>query len=531
MYVRKYNLIATLAWGVNFPAHLVIVKGTEYFDAKTKGYVDYPITDVLQMMGRAGRIQYSDRGVARIFVLDRKKDFYKKFLHEPFPVESSLHKCLHDHLNAEIVSGTITNTNDIIEFLSCTYLYRRLAMVNIYYLILKNPTYYGAIDTSEITVSKFLKTLIDEALRELQESDCITKDETDVISSTEFGRIASFYYLKHKTIKMLKTTLVSGYSEENDFVELLRILCNTVEYSELPVRHNEDIMNRSIEKDLPVPLNQQPTTSFSSKARQDYPVQVDYESPHCKAFLLLQAHMVQLENLPCSDYITDTNSVLDQAIRILQAMIDICVVKKHLHTAIGVMKLVQCIRQGRWVTDSSLTCLPHFSLDKIPLKYKGKLIETLREICQYSGKDLDAVLSSFSDSEKTDICRVLSKIPKYEIDVKIKDAMEKDGCWVLDASQKYEIRLSFKNQLVKPSKIIYTPRFPKPVAEGWWVMFAKEDQVLELKRLSPFANSTDMLCFFRIISPAESGIYKYTVHFISDGYMGIDQKVDIIWHQ
>ena len=27
---------STLAWGVNTPAHLVIIKGTEYFDAPTK---------------------------------------------------------------------------------------------------------------------------------------------------------------------------------------------------------------------------------------------------------------------------------------------------------------------------------------------------------------------------------------------------------------------------------------------------------------------------------------------------------------
>ena len=42
---------ATVAWGVNFPAHLVIVKGTEYYDGKLKRYVDMPITDVLQMIG------------------------------------------------------------------------------------------------------------------------------------------------------------------------------------------------------------------------------------------------------------------------------------------------------------------------------------------------------------------------------------------------------------------------------------------------------------------------------------------------
>ena len=30
--------------GVNFPAHLVIVKGTEFFDKKTNRYVDMPVT-------------------------------------------------------------------------------------------------------------------------------------------------------------------------------------------------------------------------------------------------------------------------------------------------------------------------------------------------------------------------------------------------------------------------------------------------------------------------------------------------------
>jgi len=94
---------STLAWGVNSPTHLVIIKGTEFFDAKQHRYVDMPVTDVLQMMGRAGRPQFDDSGKAVIFVHDIKKDFYKKFLYEPFPVESSLHTQLTDHLNAEVI--------------------------------------------------------------------------------------------------------------------------------------------------------------------------------------------------------------------------------------------------------------------------------------------------------------------------------------------------------------------------------------------------------------------------------------------
>ena len=42
---------STLAWGVNTPAHLVIIKGTEFYDAPAKRYTDFPITDVLQVRG------------------------------------------------------------------------------------------------------------------------------------------------------------------------------------------------------------------------------------------------------------------------------------------------------------------------------------------------------------------------------------------------------------------------------------------------------------------------------------------------
>lgn len=44
-----------------------------------------------------------------------KKDFFKKFLYEPLPVESHLDQCLHDHFNAEIVTKTIENKQDAID--------------------------------------------------------------------------------------------------------------------------------------------------------------------------------------------------------------------------------------------------------------------------------------------------------------------------------------------------------------------------------------------------------------------------------
>ena len=93
-----------------------------------------PITDVLQMMGRAGRPQFDDHGVACVFVHDVKKHFYKKFLYEPFPVESSLMGVLPDHLNAEIVAGTIGTKQEALDYMTWTYFFRRLV---------QNPSYYG----------------------------------------------------------------------------------------------------------------------------------------------------------------------------------------------------------------------------------------------------------------------------------------------------------------------------------------------------------------------------------------------------
>lgn len=61
-----------------FAHYMCWLQGTEYYDGKAKRYVDFPITDILQMMGRAGRPQYDQHGKAVILVHEPKKSFYKK---------------------------------------------------------------------------------------------------------------------------------------------------------------------------------------------------------------------------------------------------------------------------------------------------------------------------------------------------------------------------------------------------------------------------------------------------------------------
>lgn len=160
-----------MAWGVNFPAHLVVIKGTEYYDGKLKRYVDMPITDVLQMMGRAGRPQFDDSGVAVVLVHDLKKNFYKKFLYEPFPVESSLMGMLPDHINAEIVAGTIKNKQEFLDYLTWTYYFRRL---------MKNPKYYDLDILEPHCINEYLSRLVEITIKSLMDSHCIDYDEVSV---------------------------------------------------------------------------------------------------------------------------------------------------------------------------------------------------------------------------------------------------------------------------------------------------------------------------------------------------------------
>ena len=53
---------ATLAWGVNLPAHTVIIKGTQVYDAGKGRWVELGALDIMQMLGRAGRPQYDTKG-------------------------------------------------------------------------------------------------------------------------------------------------------------------------------------------------------------------------------------------------------------------------------------------------------------------------------------------------------------------------------------------------------------------------------------------------------------------------------------
>lgn len=451
---------STLAWGVNLPAHLVVVKGTQFFDAKIEGYKDMDLTDVLQMLGRAGRPQFDTSGIARIFTQDSKKPFYKHFLHTGFPVESSLHNVLDNHLGAEVSAETIATKQDALDYLTWTFFFRRLH---------KNPSYYGLEISAEENntiaaqqaANEFMIEMVDKSLNELAESQCITIMPNGDIDPTPLGKIMSYYYLSHKTIR----TLVEYAKPTATFEDVLNWMCRATEYDELPVRHNEDLINAELSKNLPIDAENLGMVMWD---------------PHVKAHLLLQAHFSRID-LPISDYVGDQNSVLDQAIRILQASIDVLTELGYMQSCKMMMTLLQCVKSARWPDDGPLSIFPGIGAERekkrIASSSENSRPQNLIDATTCPKGILDSVLKSLGlpPASHGRVLKPLGQLPQLRIQVTDVTALG------------LSVQFSRINPVQDAAAYrIYAPRYPKPQTEGFFLVVhdAGNGEIYAMKRVS-----------------------------------------------
>ncbi|KAI6180712.1 hypothetical protein M3Y98_00750700 [Aphelenchoides besseyi] len=524
---RKIQVLiatSTLAWGINCPAHLVIVKGTEYYDGKTHKYVDFPVTDVLQMIGRAGRPQYDTSAVAVVYVQDVKKKFYKRFLYEPFPVESSLLPVLPNHVNAEVCSGSIASKQQIIEYLAGTYLYRRL---------FANPNYYDIEEFSDQALVEFLTSIVDLCINELVESQCLMQDDEDPNSfkSTPFGTLASKYYLEHMTIRHFATNLRPSLS----IIEVLQILTNCPEYAEIPVRHNEDNINMEMNHQVRYPMDRR----------------ADFESSHTKTNLLYQAWFSRM-HVPV-DYLTDQRSILESCIRIVQAILDFSIVKGWLNTSLTTIILLQQIIQARWFNDHPLLCLPHMTTPIIEALGASLTVPLLQQelgICQRKKERKqyeDALIqrTGFEEHEAREVVEALLSWPILALcDVQLlhntttfgldpfalfEGSDDRSKIPKMICGQEYRMKVSV--QVVgaaKDQENAYTPQYSKDKTAGWILMIGckQTNAVLSIRKVANVSGTRPQNIYLDFKAPEIPGQHLLTMYIMSDSYLNIDQEYD-----
>jgi len=199
-------------------------------------------------------------------------------------LQSHLDHCLHDHFNAEIVTKTIENKQDAVDYLTWTFLYRRMT---------QNPNYYNLQGVTHRHLSDHLSELVENTLNDLEQSKCMAIEDDMDTTPLNLGMIAAYYYINYTTIELFSMSLTA----KTKLRGLLDIVSSSFEYSSLPIRHREDQVLQTLATKLP----NKPSSSSAV---------IKFTDPNVKANILLQAHLCRIQL--SAEMQQDTESVLSK---------------------------------------------------------------------------------------------------------------------------------------------------------------------------------------------------------------------------
>jgi pre-mRNA-splicing helicase BRR2 len=407
-------------------------------------------------------------------------------LYEPLPIESHLDHCLHDHFNAEIVTKTIENKQDAVDYLTWTFMYRRMT---------QNPNYYGMQGVSHRHLSDHMSELVETTLNELEQSKCISIEDDMDTSPLNLGMIAAYYYINYTTIELFSMSLKA----KTKISGLIEIVAAATEFAELEIRHGEDILLKNLSSKLPLGRSLGSGTKFND--------------PHVKTNILLQAHLSRIQL--SAELQQDTESVVVKAVRLTQACVDVLSSNGWLSPAIAAMELSQMMTQAMWNKDSYLKQLPHFTSETIQ-RCKGNEppVEAVFDIMELEDDVRDKLLEMNQD-QMADVARFCNRYPNIELEYDVVNAKDLSS----GKPVQIEVRLEREDEITGP---VIAPFFPTKREEGWWVIIGdpKNNSLLSIKRLTLQQKAKFLLDF---IAP-KPGRYSYVLYYMSDSYLGCDQE-------
>jgi replicative superfamily II helicase len=188
--VRIIIATSTLAYGLNLPARVVIIAGMH------RGIEEVSELDIVQMCGRSGRMGIDTEGDA-IMVFPRKKlDEYRKLIESPRDIMSQINNpfIAAFHVIGEITTKAIKTREDVYKWYSRTLAVRQGEKID--------------------------KEYVDQLIDYLLQNNAI-KDMNGILSETEIGKAAVYFYLRPDMLKDLIVNWTEIFKvgvESNDFI-------------------------------------------------------------------------------------------------------------------------------------------------------------------------------------------------------------------------------------------------------------------------------------------------------------------------
>lgn len=483
-----------VCWELDVTAHLVIVMGTQFYEGREHRYIDYPISEILQMFGKASRPLEDKTSKGVLMVPATKREYYKKFLNEALPIESHLQVFMHDAFVSEISTKIIASTQDAVDWATYTYFYRRL---------LANPSYYGLTDTSHEGLSTHLSELVENTLKDLSEAKIIELDEEDdSVTPLNAAMIAAYYNISFITMQ----TFLLSLTGRTKLKGILEIVTSATEFETIQIRRHEDHILRRIYDRVPVKM-----------------AQPAYESPHFKAFVLLQAHFSRMQ-LP-SDLAKDQELILSKVLNLLSGCVDVLSSDAHLN-AMSAMEMSQMVVQAMWDRDSPLKQIPFFSPEVIKAANASganDIFEFMDLMDPSENKDYEKMVKRLTlDNKQLAQAAAFTndKYPNIEIEFAVEDpeSIATNALAYLKISITREVDEDLEGE---PDTTVHAPFFPGKKMENWWLVVGDEESknLLAIKRVT-VGRKLEMKLEF---TPTKVGEQDLRLYLMCDSYVGVDQ--------
>jgi pre-mRNA-splicing helicase BRR2 len=285
---------------------------------------------------------------------------------------------------------------------------------------------------------------------------------------------------------------------------VLEIITAATEFEDIQIRRHEDHILQRIYDRVPFKM-QEP----------------NLETPHFKAFVLLQAHFSRMQ-LPI-DLAKDQEVVIRKVLNILSASVDVLSSEAHLN-AMSAMELSQMVVQAMWQKDSPLKQIPHFDND------------TIKAAQKFSINDVDDFINAMDEDENPDYKKLIKALevdqrqladianftnnfyPNIELEHELLDPED------IASNSPAQLRVKITRNIDEDEELkteVHAPFYPADKTESWWLVVGDqtEHSLQAIKKVS-IARKLETVLEFTLEKP---GSHKLTLYLVSDSYLGVDQ--------
>lgn len=293
------------------------------------------------------------------------------------------------------------------------------------------------------------------------------------------------------TLSLKERTKLKGF---------LEVVSSSAGFETKPIRRHKDVLLLRIYDRVPVKL--------------DRP---DFEAPHFKTFLLLQAHFSRLQLPP--DLAADQVLLLEKVLNLLSACVDVMSSNAWLN-ALGAMDLSQMCVQACWDTDSPLKQIPHFEPD-VMQRCKEAGIESVYDIMEMEDDKRNALLK-MDGRQMRDVATFVNSYPTLDVNYELAK-----GEYTAGAPITIQVSLSRdadEETEGDDDEIVVAPFYPLKKLANWWLVIGepKTRQLLAIKRVTVHRSLSVRLEF-----SLPQGTHALKMYVICDSYNGADHDIDL----